>query len=159
MNSNISQSELIGKGIKSIFPVILLFLFFNTSAQNTDKVMTYQDSINKIEDEIDELQKQIDEKQKDLTVLKQVLIGEQYKIGNNPTPAKVIKHSFMRSKPDKNSKILDIELNVNDIVMMYKYIASDQCWAIKHKGLIGFVPADAIMGISKSDVPDDSTDK
>ncbi len=159
MNSNISQSGLLSNWIKSIFPVIILFLFFSTSAQNTDKVASYQDSINIIENEIEELQKQIDEKEKDLTILQQILIGEQYKIGDNPTPAKAIKHSVLRSKPDKNSKTLEIELNINDIVMMYKYIASDQCWAIKHKGLIGFVPADAIMGISKSDVPDNSTDK
>jgi hypothetical protein len=159
MNLTIFQSEIVKNGIRSLLPVVLLFIFFNSSAQDTEKIKAYQDSLQVIQDEINYLQKQIDEKQKQVTILRQYLIGEQYKIGDNPTPGKVIKHTIMRSKPEKRSKSLNIELNVNDIVMLYKYIASDQCWAIKHKGLIGFVSADVIMGISKSDVPETLKDK
>jgi hypothetical protein len=159
MNSKIFQSGLTQKGLRSLLPLILMFMFFNLSAQNTEKAKAYQDSLKVIQNEIDYLQKQIDEKQKQVVILQQYLIGEEYKIGDNPTPGKVIQSTTMRSKPDKRSKRLSVELKVNDIVMLYKYIPGDQCWAIKHKGLIGFVPADAIMGISKSDVPDNSTDK
>jgi len=154
MKLNIYKMRLAANRVRLSLSVIFILLFFGASAQITDKVKSYQDSIRVIQSEIAVLQKQIDEKQKNLTILKQFLIGENYKIGNNSTPAKVIKPTIMRSKPDKNSKSLNIELNVNDIVTLYKYIASDQCWAIKHKGIIGFVPADAIMGISKSEVPD-----
>ena len=156
MNSKIFKTSLIKNGIRSLLPVILIILFINSSAQETDKIKAYQDSLKVIQDEINYLQKQIDTKQKQVTILQQYLIGEEYKIGDNPTPGKVIKQTTMRSKPEKNSKSLGVELNVNDIVMLYKYIPGDQCWAIKHKGLIGFVRADAIMGISKSDVPKDA---
>ena len=159
MNSIILQSGLINKGIRSLIPLVLMLMFFNSSAQNTDKIKVYQDSLKVIQQEIDYLQKQIDEKQKQVTILQQFLIGEEYKIGDNPTPGKVIQSTTMRSRPDKRSKSLGIKLNVNDIVMLYKYIPGDQCWAIKHKGLVGFVRADAIMGISKSDVPEDAIKK
>ena len=159
MNLIILQSGLIKKGLRSLLPLVLMFMFFNSSAQNTDKIKAYQDSLKVIQDEINHLQKQIDEKQKQVMVLQQYLIGEEYKIGDNPTPGKVIQSTTMRSKPDKRSKSLGVKLNVNDIVMLYKYIPGDQCWAIKHKGLVGFVRADAIMGISKSDVPEDAIKK
>jgi hypothetical protein len=159
MNSKIIQSEIIHKGLMSLLPFVLIFMFLNSSAQNSEKIKAYQDSLKVIQDEIDYLQKQIDEKQQQVMILQQYLIGEEYKIGDNPTPGKVIQSTTMRSKPDKRSKSLGVELKVNDIVMLYKYIPGDQCWAIKHKGLIGFVRADAIMGISKSDVPETLKDK
>ncbi len=156
MNLYILKRKFSGTILTAFLIGLLTFSFLNIKAQDAGKIESYQDSIQAIQSEIDYLQKQIDKKQKQVVILQQYLIGEEYKIGDNPTPGKVIKQTTMRSKPAKNSKSLNVELDVNDIVMLYKYIPGDQCWAIKHKGLIGFVRADAIMGISKADVPDTS---
>lgn len=74
---------------------------------------------------------------------------EEYDI--DPTKSyygKLLNASIMRIAPSCNSKQLEMELPIGEIVTVYKYVNKEKgCWAIKYNGNYGFIRSTELMPV------------